>query len=51
MEKQLSQFLDNEIKTEEKTCDKTQLPKTFEGFTVAVDNAEVELSKDTPDET
>jgi len=51
VEKELQQFLDNEIKSEEQTSTKTQLPKTFDGFKVSADGAEVELVKETPDET
>lgn len=51
VEKELKQFLDNEIKSEEQTSDKSQLPKTFEGFKVNADGSEIELVKDTPDET
>lgn len=51
VEKELQQFLDNEIKTEEQTSDKTHLPKTFEGFKVSADGAEIELTKETSDET
>ncbi|XP_026823488.1 complement component 1 Q subcomponent-binding protein, mitochondrial [Rhopalosiphum maidis] len=51
VEKELQQFLDNEIKSEEQTSDKTNLPKTFEGFKVSADGAEVELTKETSDET
>jgi len=51
VDKELRQFLDNEIKSEEQTSDKTHLPKTFEGFKVSADGAEVELTKETSDET
>jgi len=51
VEKELQQFLDNEIRTELQTSDKVQLPKTFEGFKVNADGAEVELLKETSDET
>ncbi|XP_025410594.1 complement component 1 Q subcomponent-binding protein, mitochondrial [Sipha flava] len=51
VEKELQQFLDNEIKTEEQTSDKTYLPKTFEGFKVNADGAEIELIKESSDET
>lgn len=51
VEKELQQFLENEIRTEEQTSDKTHLPKTFEGFKVSADGAEVELVKETSDET
>jgi complement component 1 Q subcomponent-binding protein len=51
VEKELKQFLDNEIKTEEQTSDKTHLPKIFEGFKVCADGAEVELVKETSNET
>lgn len=51
VEKELKQFLENEIKSEEQTSDKTQLPKTFEGFKVNADGSEIELVKETPDET
>lgn len=50
VEKQLQQFLDNEIKTEEQTSDKSRLPGTFEGFKVSSDGAEVELVKESPNE-
>jgi len=51
VEKELQQFLDNEIKSEEQTSDKSHLPKTFEGFKESADGAEVELTKETSDET
>lgn len=51
VEKELHQFLENEIKTEEQTSDKTKLPTIFEGFKVSADGAEVELVKETSDET
>jgi len=51
VEKELQQFLDNEIKSEEQTSSKTQLPKTFDGFKVSADGAEVELVKETSNET
>lgn len=43
--------MDNEIRTEEQTSDKSTLPKSFEGFKVIADGAEVELVKETSDET
>lgn len=51
VEKDLQQFLENEIKTEEQTSDKSVLPKTFEGFNVQADGAEVELVKESSNET
>lgn len=51
VEKELQRFLDNEIKSEEQTSDKTYLPKTFGGFKVNADGAEVELVKESSDET
>lgn len=51
VEKELQQFLDNEIRSEEQTSDKTYLPKTFGGFKVNADGAEVELVKESSDET
>ncbi|XP_050437301.1 complement component 1 Q subcomponent-binding protein, mitochondrial [Adelges cooleyi] len=50
VEKELHQFLDNEIKTEEQTSDKRALPSTFEGFKVLFNVAEVELVKETLDD-
>lgn len=50
VEKELQQFLDNEIKSEEQTSDKKYLPTSFEGFKVSTDGAEVELTKGTSDE-
>lgn len=47
----MHQFLENEIKTEEQTSDKNKLPTIFEGFKVSTDGAEIELMKETSDET
>lgn len=51
VEKELHQFLEEEIKAEERTSDKTVLPKTLEGFKISFDAAEVELIKENADET
>ncbi|VVC36168.1 Hypothetical protein CINCED_3A020380 [Cinara cedri] len=51
IEKELQQFLEKEIKTEEQTSDKTKLPTIFEGFKLSADGAEVELVKEISGET
>ncbi|XP_050533478.1 complement component 1 Q subcomponent-binding protein, mitochondrial [Daktulosphaira vitifoliae] len=51
VEKELHKFLEEEIKAEEKTSDKTVLPKTLEGFKINFDAAEVEFVKENMNET